>query len=44
MEEKGNDSMGCGLDDAGAEVVTTLAGHIAKKLPKKIKCKAISKN
>ena len=29
--------MECSLDDTGADVATTIAGHIAKKLPVNLK-------
>lgn len=37
MNEKTNKIVECSLDDTGADVATTIAGHIAKKLPENLK-------
>lgn len=37
MNEKTNKIVECSLDDTGADVATTIAGHIAKKLPVNLK-------
>ena len=39
LNEKGSKIMECSLDNGGAEVATTMAGYIAKKVAKKSKCK-----
>lgn len=37
LNEKTNKIVECSLDDTGADVATTIAGHIAKKLPENLK-------
>ena len=43
LDEKSNKTIELSLDNAGAEVATTILGYIANKLPKKSKWKAFPK-